>query len=393
MEQFDVFLAHNSLDKPLVREIAQKLKQQQLKPWLDEEQILGGDTILEKVYRGITQSKTGAFFISRNGLGNFQENIELYTVINWFLRQQGKSKSFRMIPILLPGVTKIPDKIAHLEIWRWIQFSSPSDESALQDLIRSIRPPETPFEIPSINPPRRRQFLKWVGLGTLGLVTPVVGRGIWSQRQDQPVVTNNKPTKTEPSQTTTPETKPTNSIPPREQQGEPNTLESEKGIDYTRLHNLLAAKNWKEADQETYWVMSQAVNKKYGDYFTLNELLNFPCTDLRTIDGLWVKYSNGHFGLSVQKEIYLSVGGKADGNSYEEAWEKFGKDVGWRVESGKWYSTVTFDTSSPKGHLPIHFAFWFVVGCWRVLFSRIETCNPPSAPPITMDGYYGENHF
>ncbi len=88
--------------------------------------------------------------------------------------------------------------------------------------------------------------------------------------------------------------------------------ESEKGIDYTRLRDLLAAKNWKEADEETYLVMIQAVGKREGDHFTSDELLNFPCTDLRTIDRLWVKYSNGHFGFSVQKEIYLSVGGKAD---------------------------------------------------------------------------------
>lgn len=132
-----------------------------------------------------------------------------------------------------------------------------------------------------------------------------------------------------------------------------DNLKSEKGINYTRLRDLLAAKNWKVADKETYRVMIQAVGKKDGDYFTSDELLNFPCTDLRTIDRLWVKYSNGHFGFSVKKEIYLSVGGKADGKYYKEAWDKFGDRVGWRVESSRIsYSKVTFDTSSPRGHLP-----------------------------------------
>jgi hypothetical protein len=159
-----------------------------------------------------------------------------------------------------------------------------------------------------------------------------------------------------------------------------DNLKSEKGIEYTRLRDLLAAKNWKEADEETYLLMIQAVGKKNGDYFTSDELLNFPCTDLRTIDRLWVKYSNGHFGFSVQKEIYLSVGGKADGKYYEKAWEKFGDRVGWRVESS-WisYSKVTYDTSSPKGHLPgIVFSWGFCVGRFGwggVLFSRIETCK------------------
>ncbi|WP_082209880.1 GUN4 domain-containing protein [Fischerella sp. PCC 9605] len=102
-------------------------------------------------------------------------------------------------------------------------------------------------------------------------------------------------------------------------------LASEKGVDYTKLRDLLAAHNWKEADEETYRVMIQAVGKKDGDWFTSEELLNFPCTDLRTIDHLWVEYSNGQFGFSVQKEIYLSVGGKPDGKYYEEAWKYTGR--------------------------------------------------------------------
>jgi len=35
-EVFDVFLCHNSEDKPAVRAIAQKLVKEGIKPWLDE---------------------------------------------------------------------------------------------------------------------------------------------------------------------------------------------------------------------------------------------------------------------------------------------------------------------------------------------------------------------
>lgn len=38
-QSFDVFLAHNSIDKPQVRAIAVELKRRGLNPWLDEEQI------------------------------------------------------------------------------------------------------------------------------------------------------------------------------------------------------------------------------------------------------------------------------------------------------------------------------------------------------------------
>ncbi|NEP20038.1 MAG: TIR domain-containing protein, partial [Leptolyngbya sp. SIO4C1] len=40
--EFDVFLAHNSKDKPFVRLIAEELKRFGLKPWIDEEEILPG---------------------------------------------------------------------------------------------------------------------------------------------------------------------------------------------------------------------------------------------------------------------------------------------------------------------------------------------------------------
>ena len=41
----------------------------------------------------------------------------------------------------------------------------------------------------------------------------------------------------------------------------------------------------------------------------VNSIDNFPCEDLRTIDQLWVKYSDGRFGFSVQKRIYQNLGG------------------------------------------------------------------------------------
>ena len=142
--------------------------------------------------------------------------------------------------------------------------------------------------------------------------------------------------------------------------GVEDDLSSEKGIDYTKLRDYLAAGKWKEADTETYLVMLQAVGREKGDWIIRSkELLNFPCTDLRTIDRLWVKYSNGRFGFSIQKQIYLEVGGKPDGKYDKAAFLKFGDRVGWRVKD-TWisYSDVTFDTYysvsyTPRGHLPV----------------------------------------
>ncbi|HLO83674.1 MAG TPA: serine/threonine-protein kinase [Nostocaceae cyanobacterium] len=158
-------------------------------------------------------------------------------------------------------------------------------------------------------------------------------------------------------------------------------LSSERGIDYRKLRDFLAAGKWKQADKETYLVMLQAVGREEEYWIREEELLNFPCTDLRTIDRLWLKYSNGKFGFSVQKRIYLSVGGIADGKYYPEAWSKFGERVGWRVK-GEWiyYEDVTFSISvAPTGHLPYLHSFWCV--CQTMgdgvssLVSRLVNCN------------------
>lgn len=140
-------------------------------------------------------------------------------------------------------------------------------------------------------------------------------------------------------------------------------LKSEVGINYTKLRDLLAAQKWKEADKETYEVMIKAVGKKSGDFFASNELLNFPCQDLRTIDQLWVKYSQGRFGFSVQKEIYLSVGGKL--RSYEdEAFSRFYRTVKWDY--------INYN-SQERGHLPTvarEHCVGFGSDSWVSLFSH-----------------------
>ena len=132
-------------------------------------------------------------------------------------------------------------------------------------------------------------------------------------------------------------------------------------VDYTRLENLLEAGKWKEADQETLTVMLKVAGRGWLDAESIKK---FPCTDLRTIDTLWVKYSNGHFGFSVQKKIWQSVGGQP-GKYDLGIYKKFAERVGWLklgrrqlMQLGKkeenWvsYSEITFSINAPQGHLP-----------------------------------------
>jgi GUN4-like protein len=125
----------------------------------------------------------------------------------------------------------------------------------------------------------------------------------------------------------------------------------EKEIDTTRLHSLLAAGKWKEADEETANVIFEVANSNKEEWLRDEDMDNIPCEDLRTINQLWVDYSNGHFGFSVQKEIFQRIGVTREYN--KEMWRRFGDTVGWYVNN-KWIGMhCTFDLTAPQGHLPV----------------------------------------
>jgi hypothetical protein len=161
-------------------------------------------------------------------------------------------------------------------------------------------------------------------------------------------------------------------------------LKSAKGVNYSQLQQLLAAGKWKEADQETGKVMCQAAGRESEGWLRETDVDKFPCEDLRTINQLWLHYSKGKFGFSVQKEIYASLGGTREYN--EEVWEKFGDRVGWK-KGGRWlnYNNLTFNLElAPQAHLPVFLgavygffsrAYTKPVVLRLGIFSRAKTCN------------------
>ncbi|MEW6492282.1 MAG: GUN4 domain-containing protein, partial [Cyanobacteriota bacterium] len=176
-------------------------------------------------------------------------------------------------------------------------------------------------------------------------------------------------------------------------------LSSERGIDYSLLRDLLAAGQWQEADRETTNIMLRICGREAEGWLTEQDIEKFPCTDLLTIDQLWVKYSKERFGFSVQKRIWQSVGGTK--NADYKIYRSFGKHVGWIHGGGYWLycSELTFAIAAPVGHLPGGVLSWLwssfkevsLLGLWvestdglvlRVwwnilssLASRLEECS------------------
>ncbi|PNJ94184.1 serine/threonine protein kinase, partial [Cylindrospermopsis raciborskii C03] len=92
-------------------------------------------------------------------------------------------------------------------------------------------------------------------------------------------------------------------------------------------------------------------NRQSEGWLRIEDAENFPCKELRTIDNLWLKYSQGKFGISVQQEIYKNLGGTKKFDSNVRI--SFGERVGWRKQ-GSWlnYSELNFSLSAPTGTSP-----------------------------------------
>ncbi|MBW4493084.1 MAG: GUN4 domain-containing protein [Oscillatoria princeps RMCB-10] len=136
------------------------------------------------------------------------------------------------------------------------------------------------------------------------------------------------------------------------------------GMDYSKLRDSLATGNWEDADMETASLMLQVAGREKEGRLDLEDVKKFPCRDLRTIDSLWVEYSKGRFGFSVQKRIWKQV---------EKNYEEFGDLVGWRRAS-TWlpYSELSFNAAAPEGHFPT----WGRRGrLWSFLAERLVKCS------------------
>lgn len=96
---FDVFLSHNSKEKPAVERLAQKLLGEGLEPWLDKWALTPGGQWQSELATGIQVSSACAVFVGPHGLGAW-ENEELGLALD----RAAKDRSFRLFLVLLPGL-------------------------------------------------------------------------------------------------------------------------------------------------------------------------------------------------------------------------------------------------------------------------------------------------
>jgi hypothetical protein len=97
VNQFDVFLSHNSQDKPLVEAIAAHLKAKGFSVWLDRDELRPGLPWQEALEEAIRTSRAVAIFVGGNLLKSGQE-LERIAFID-----RAAKEGIPVIPVLLPG--------------------------------------------------------------------------------------------------------------------------------------------------------------------------------------------------------------------------------------------------------------------------------------------------
>ena len=165
----DVFLCHNSLDKPLVRQVAEGLELEFGIPhFLDVYAIPTGEAFLPWIESALEKSSGCAIFLGANGWGNTH-----FWEAERALERYRRDPAFRLIPVALPSIR---DEDMHRlgagslfsEI-NWADFrNGPVDPrshpqtacSASRPHARGVRT-VTPYSVP--DPPRR---------GSLGGIRP-----------------------------------------------------------------------------------------------------------------------------------------------------------------------------------------------------------------------------
>ena len=94
--------------------------------------------------------------------------------------------------------------------------------------------------------------------------------------------------------------------------------------------------------------------------------------NIAPLNSQWVKYSNGKFGFSVQKQIYQGLGGTEEFDY--KIWDAFADRVAWingKIYQGFLYhSDVSFYNikKAPEGR-------WVSLSPWVGVFSCVETCG------------------
>ena len=130
---YDVFLSHSSRDKAIVRPLAEKLRADGLRVWLDDWEIRPGDSVPAKIEEGLESSRVLVLCMSANAFGSDWAGLEAGT----FRFRDPLNKDRRFIPLRLDHA---PIK-GSLAQFLYIDWLPENREQGYPKLLEACRPP------------------------------------------------------------------------------------------------------------------------------------------------------------------------------------------------------------------------------------------------------------
>jgi hypothetical protein len=129
MEKWEIFISHSKKDDTFANWLKEKLASVNLNVWYDNDVILYGNSILEKIDEGLKESDILILIVSKNALNSQWVKNEIKPRIHKCI----KTKNAPIIPIVLDN-TKPDDLFVFLEDIRYIEFPEyhPDDNKFLE---------------------------------------------------------------------------------------------------------------------------------------------------------------------------------------------------------------------------------------------------------------------
>lgn len=139
MAAFDVFLSHDSADKPVVEPLAVQLQTRGFRPWFDKWSLIPGADWQEGLADGLRESASCAVFLSRLDMGAWQR-----PEVKVALDRASHDASFRVFLVLLPGFPNPFDPSAidpflAMRMWVDLRKDGPDTLVGLEKLGRAVQ--------------------------------------------------------------------------------------------------------------------------------------------------------------------------------------------------------------------------------------------------------------
>jgi len=111
VREFDIFLCHNRRERKEASYLAGRLKDDGLRPFLDEQSLIAGSSLSEELASAIRNSRSFAVLLGPSGIGSYQR-LEIQIAVH----KHGEDSNYPVICVELPGASRseLPNSLRHL---------------------------------------------------------------------------------------------------------------------------------------------------------------------------------------------------------------------------------------------------------------------------------------